>query len=147
MKNVHSASRKQAGRLRSGRRGNAMVEFALTFGLFMVFFIATVEGGRLMWSWASLAHATREGARYAMVHGESNPLTGDELTIEEQVKFNAIGLDDDDISVTTSWADVDKTRGTQVAVDSTYAFRFIVSGVTGSQTITLRSQSTVPVAY
>ncbi len=126
------------------RRGAAMVEFGLAFGLFMVFFIATVEGGRLMWSWSSLSHATREGARYAMVHGEANPIA--DAAIGTKVKDSAIGLADADINVTTSWSDATKVRGSQVSVDSTYLFSFIVGSVTASPTITLRSRSTVTVA-
>lgn len=123
-----------------------MVEFGLTFTLFMVFFIATAEGARLMWSWASLAHATREGARYAMVHGEANMFTDTDDTIEETVKANAIGLDDADITVAEVWSDTDRTRGSQVEVDATYTFRFFVSGIVNSQALTLRSRSRVSVA-
>ena len=136
------------GSLRAGRRprrrGAAMVEFALTFGLFMIFFVATVEGGRLIWSWSTLAHATREAARYAMVHGEANPV--DDYLIADRVKERAFGLVDADISVATTWADSAKTRGSEVEIDSTYAFRFVVNAVTNSQVITLRSRSRVRVA-
>ena len=128
----------------SPRRGAAMVEFGLAFGLFMIFFIATVEGGRLMWSWSSLAHATREGARYAMVHGEANPIA--DTSIGTKVKDSAIGLADTDINVTTTWSDATKVRGSQVTIDSTYAFNFVVGNVTSSPTLTLRSRATVNVA-
>jgi Flp pilus assembly protein TadG len=135
-----------SNRPRRGRRGAAMIEFGLTFTLFMVFFIATAEGARLMWAWASLAHATREGARYAMVHGEANMLTDSDNSIEDTVKANAIGLEDADITVAAAWADFDRARGTQVEVDSTYTFRFIVGGITNSQALTLRSRSRVSIA-
>ena len=121
-----------------------MIEFGLSFGIFMIFFIATVEGGRLMWSWASLAHATREGARYAMVHGEASPVA--DSAIGDKVKDNALGLISDDISVTTTWSDATRVRGSQVSLDATYAFRFVVSNITSGPSLTLRSRTTVSVA-
>lgn len=129
---------------RTRRRGAAMVEFGLGFGIFMMFFIATIEGGRLMWSWASLAHATREGARYAMVHGKASPVS--DSAIGAKVEANALGLDDDELNVSTSWSDATKVRGSQVTLDSTYDFRFVVTGLTSDNTIRLRSRSTVTVA-
>ncbi len=146
MKEYHLMSLSNRPRRRCGRRGAAMVEFGLTFGLFMVFFIATAEGARLMWSWASLAHATREGARYAMVHGEANPIGVGDDSVEDTVKANAMGLEDADITVAEVWSDADKTRGSQVEVDATYTFRFIVGAIANSQTLTLRSRSRVSVA-
>ena len=73
-------------------------------------------------------------------------LTDSDDSIEDTVKANAIGLDDADITVAEVWADTDRARGSQVEVDSTYTFRFIVGGTTNSQALTLRSRSRVSVA-
>ena len=54
----------------SGRRGNAMLEFTL-IGIPMIFLvIGTIEMARGMWIYHTLAHAVKEGARYAVVHGQ-----------------------------------------------------------------------------
>src|SRR5690349_8430431 len=58
--------------IRSGKRrfrGQSMVEFALVAPMFFALILGTIELGRLMWVDHTLANATREGARYAMVHG------------------------------------------------------------------------------
>ncbi len=58
-------------RLRS-RRGQALVEFALTIFvvLFVVFII--IEFCMALYAWNVLGNAAREGVRYAIVHGANN---------------------------------------------------------------------------
>ncbi len=55
---------------RTARRGNAAIEFTLVgipvlFGLISIF-----ELSRGMWEYHTLAHAIKEGARFAVVHGQ-----------------------------------------------------------------------------
>lgn len=55
----------------AGRKcaGNAMLEFTLA-GIPLIFvLISTVEMSRGMWIYHTLAHAVKEGTRYAIVHG------------------------------------------------------------------------------
>lgn len=55
---------------RAGRgRGQALVEFALVAPLLFVLILGTIEAGRYVFFTEILNHATREGARYAIVHG------------------------------------------------------------------------------
>ena len=130
---------------RDRRRGSAMVEFGLTFTLVLTFIVATIEGGLMLWSWVTLAHATREGARYALVHGAANPEA--DSVIQTYVKNRAAGLEKNDINVSMSWSDASKTPGTQVEVDSTYTFHFAVTPLlTGGEGVTLRSRSRVTIA-
>ena len=103
---------------RNKRRGATMVEFSLTFILFLFLILATFEGGRAMWSFVTLTHAAREGARFAMVHGAANPLPDSD--IETRVRNQVPGLDKTGITVTTTWADADKTAGTGLAVRVLY---------------------------
>ena len=55
----------------SGRRGQALVEFALVVPLLFLLFLGIVETGRLVFYLHTLNNAAREGARYAIVHGEN----------------------------------------------------------------------------
>jgi hypothetical protein len=55
------------GRDRS--RGQALVEFALVAPLLFLLIVGTVEAGRFIFYYEVMNHATREGARYAIVHG------------------------------------------------------------------------------
>ena len=49
-----------AGR-RASRRGAAIVEFALVFILFLLIVLGALEMGRAFWTYATLAHATKQG--------------------------------------------------------------------------------------
>jgi Flp pilus assembly protein TadG len=48
-----------------------MVEFALIAPIFLLILLAIVEGGRFVFFYEMLNSATREGARYAIVHGSN----------------------------------------------------------------------------
>jgi hypothetical protein len=57
--------------MRTARRskGQATAEFALIAPIFFLIILALVEGGRFVFFYEMLNSATREGARYAIVHG------------------------------------------------------------------------------
>jgi TadE-like protein len=54
---------------RDRTRGQALVEFALVAPMLFVLILGTIEAGRFMLFYEVMNHATREGARYAIVHG------------------------------------------------------------------------------
>lgn len=54
---------------RSRSRGQALVEFALVAPWFFLLLFAIIEGGRFVFFYEVLNNATREGARYAIIHG------------------------------------------------------------------------------
>ena len=66
------------------QRGATIVEFSLVFLLFVVILVALMEFGRAMWTYAMIAHATRQAGRYCMVHGTENPATT--YGVEQAVK-------------------------------------------------------------
>jgi hypothetical protein len=51
-----------------GRRGQALVEFALIVPLFVLMMIGIFEGGRAIFTYNALSNAVREGLREAVVH-------------------------------------------------------------------------------
>jgi Flp pilus assembly protein TadG len=61
-----------SARRRDGSRGQAMVEFALVAPIFFLMLFAIIEGGRFIFYYEMLNNATREGARYAIVHGSNS---------------------------------------------------------------------------
>ena len=63
-----------AGRLRRTphSRGQAMVEFALVAPIFLLMLFFLIEAGRFILYYEMLNNATREGARYAIVHGSNS---------------------------------------------------------------------------
>ena len=52
-------------------RGQALVEFALVLPLFVLLLLAIFDFGRVIWARNVLENAAREGARQAIVHGDS----------------------------------------------------------------------------
>lgn len=50
--------------------GNAVVEFTLIGIPLMFLLLSIVELSRGMWVYATMAHAIKEGTRYAIVHGQ-----------------------------------------------------------------------------
>jgi len=50
-------------------RGQALVEFTLVAPLLFLLILGTIEAGRFIFFYEVLNNATREGARYAIVHG------------------------------------------------------------------------------
>jgi Flp pilus assembly protein TadG len=56
---------------RSKTRGQAMVEFAIVFPIFILLLVGMFDFGRVVWVNNTLATAAREAARFAIVHGGS----------------------------------------------------------------------------
>jgi Flp pilus assembly protein TadG len=53
---------------RSGRRGQALAEFAITFPIFILLVVAAVDIGRGVFAYNSITNGAREGARLAIVN-------------------------------------------------------------------------------
>lgn len=129
-----------------GERGATMVEFALSFLLFLALVVGIFEGGRLVWTYETLAHAARQGARFAIVHGERNPLA-DDNPIRDAVRAQAVGLPSNDVAVNTVWSDATKKGGSVVTVSATYPISFFASPlVFGSSDLSLTARSRATVA-
>lgn len=129
-----------------GERGAQMVEFSLGFLIFLVLVVGIFEGGRLVWTYTTLSHAARQGARYAVVHGERNPLN-DDASITAAVRAQAVGLPSANVAVNTVWSDPNKKGGSVVTVSATYPISFIASPlVFGGNMLSLTARSRATVA-
>ena len=135
------------------RRGATVVEFAFTFVVFIMTVVVLMELGRAVWTYATLSHAARRGARFAMIHGSNNPVldgndndtTDSEITAV--VKAAAIGLDTDTIVVSTPTWTPDRSRGSTVELTVTYNFNAVVGPpLLSSSTIPLTSTARMIVA-
>jgi Flp pilus assembly protein TadG len=121
-----------------------MVELALALMACLLFIIGLIEFGRGLWAYNTLAHATRQGARFAMARGSANPATSTQVSAT--VKNAAVGLNPADISVTTTWAS-GVERGGTVKVHSEYNFRPVSGTLLVKQSsLQFKSTSTVIVA-
>jgi hypothetical protein len=137
-----------ARRLPIGTRGQALVEFALVAPVFFLLLFAVIEGGRFILYYETLANATREGARYGIVHGwksycPSGPMPPGEPTpvacfdptgakVVQRVKDSAFGLLGTTVVVTPSWLGTDGVspgnngRDNTMNVTASYTYRTII---------------------
>ncbi len=123
-----------------GRRGASIVEFALVFLLLMLVVLGLMDLGRGIWTYTTVAQASREASRYIMVHGSANRTTA--ADIENVVARHAIGLDASKLQVSTSYDDEDSKRGDTVDVSVRYDFQLLTAPlVLQSGTITLAANS------
>jgi Flp pilus assembly protein TadG len=63
-----SITGRRSARTTSRRRGQAMVEFALTIPIFLLLLVALFDLGRAVFAYNTLTNAAREGARMAIVN-------------------------------------------------------------------------------
>ena len=120
------------------RRGQAMVEFALVAPVFFLVLFAIIEGGRFMFYYETLNHATREGARYAIVNGANSlgcptgppaPLStpcdiaGNDVVA--RVRAAAFGVPPAGITVVPTW-NPNNGRGSIVTVEASYTYSTLV---------------------
>jgi Flp pilus assembly protein TadG len=137
-----------------GERGATLVEFGLFFLLFLMVSVGLMELGRGVWTFTTVAHAARAGARYAITHGKLNPIPANGTTIEDVVKANTVGLDPADVTVNTQYQKYDEVNGTWqtgavynersnvVEVKVSYPFRLVTGPLVLAQnTIQLSSTS------
>ena len=124
--------------------GQAMVELAFALPIFLVILIGLVEGGRYVFYSETLNHAAREGARYAIIHGENAEIgvpTGppddpSAEAVKQAVRDAALGLQDggDIVIPDPLYQPNNNRRGSLVTVTLTYIYTPIVP-VFGSITI------------
>ena len=117
----------------------SLVEFALTLPVFLLVVTGLFDVSRAVWQSNTLAFATREGTRYAIVHGSAGvppvgpctthpcPTSGTEFTnrnlqnIVDAVVNNAIGVPN--ITVTIDYLTLNNNgRNQSVSVDATAPF-------------------------
>lgn len=122
------------------RRGQAMVEFALVAPIFFLILFGIIEGGRFIYYYETLSHATREGARYAIVNG-ANSLTcstgpaapgtsscdPDGSDVADRVRAAAVGMVGPAITVTPVWHDpANNGRGSTITVTASFTYSALV---------------------
>lgn len=128
-----------------GRRprsaGQALVEFALVAPIFFLLLFGIIEAGRFILFYQTLNNATREGARYAIVHGSnsfcpSGPMPPGQSApagcydpsgakVVQQVKDTAFGVLGASVVVVADWPNppgLGNGRDADVTVRATYTY-------------------------
>ena len=115
-----------------------MVEFAMVAPIFFLVLFAIIEGGRFIFYYEALNHATREGARDAIVNGANSldcptgppaPLSvacdipGDDVVA--RVRASAYGMPPTSIAVVPTW-NPNNARGSIVNVEASFTYSTLV---------------------
>jgi Flp pilus assembly protein TadG len=142
-----------------------MAEFALVAPLFFTLLFGIIEAGRFIFYYETLNHATREGARYAIVNGAntlgcptgpaapgSSACDTSGANVVTRVRSAAIGVPGTSVAVERCWwytacdfvshGDGDNARGANVTVTATYTYRSLVPLVPLPQ-ITVSAESSL----
>lgn len=117
----------------SSERSQALVEFAFVGIIFFLLIFGFVDVGRAVWNYNTLAQATREGTRYAIVHGANAPTpvgpgTGSytapstDTNVTQQVEQYAAGLNPSRVTVESQWLDGNNSFGSRVKVTTNYTY-------------------------
>ncbi len=128
-------------------RGQNMVEFALVMPIFFLLVFGTIELGFLVYTNHTLSNATREGARFAMVHGERSGEMATVASVEEVVRDRSSALNS---QITVERVEFDPPAaepGSRVTVETSYDYQPIIAMITGVDPIRLENESTVIVQY
>ena len=126
-------------------RGQALAEFALVMPLFFLLVFGIIEFGRFIYTYEIVNNATREGARYAIVHGSAsecpsgpmpdtalgvpvpNPCDPSGAKIEAVVQQYAIGVPPTYLTVNPPvWTPDNNARGSTVTVSADYMFHTLI---------------------
>lgn len=134
---------------RRRRRGASAVEFGLVFMVFSLILAGLIEVGRGVFAFTTIAHAARQGARYAQSRGTENGAYSQEQlgsAVREATRNAAVGLNRNQVEVTTTWpTGVD--RGNFVMVQVRYPFDSVAGSLLLQQSrIEIRASSRVPIA-
>jgi Flp pilus assembly protein TadG len=124
-------------RRRSLGKGQAIVELALVFSLFILIILVIFDLGRAIYFYSAIHNAAQEGARYGITH------PGDVAGAEEAARHLTAGLTIDPVA--TYFTD-NVTDDEKVTVRVEYQFTpvtLVLKILTGSDTITLTSQATM----
>jgi Flp pilus assembly protein TadG len=127
--------------LRTCERGSEMIEFGIVSMLFFFLLFGIVEFGRAHWTYDTLAHAAREGARFAMVHGSESRHPATLSQVEDMVRTRATGLTG--LTVAATW-DPDNDPGSVVQVRVDLPFNPLVPFL---PTMTLTTTSRMTIAF
>ncbi len=153
-----------------------MVELALVVPVVLLFTLGIVDFGRGIFTYAVLADAAREGARYAIVHGSlatelgetaSGPNEPDPMGayVVRAAKSEAYGLDSAAMRVSVCWGSSNSpcavpmdcspaastatspTPDTEVTVRVCYPFQVLSASFLGVASVPLSAQATLVVTH
>jgi len=109
-------------------RGNAAVEFALTFPTLVVITLMIFDLGRALFVYTTVNNVAADGARYAAVRGTGSAYAKTAAQIEDYIESVAAGLEPGNLTISVTY-DPSNLPGAEVQVQVDYALEFFLSGV------------------
>src|SRR5438105_1276453 len=76
----------------AGEHGETLIEFALSFTLFLAILFGAVEFGLAVWRYNMMADLAQEGARWAAVHGKNSGSPKTASDAQAYIQGRALGL-------------------------------------------------------
>jgi Flp pilus assembly protein TadG len=117
----------------SGRRGQALTEFALVMPLFVALLLLTFEAGRLVLTWSCMLEGSREAARTAVLKRTTAtaPVVNAALDLTGWSGVTAA-----DVTVSRNGSAVSgtfsKQRGDEIAVSISFTYTVFIAQSLGS---------------
>lgn len=118
------------------QRGQALVEFAAIATVFFLFFFVVLDGGRAIYSWATVAEAAREGAHQAELTDSTDAQIRSAITAHT-------GLLGDLGATATITPSVTRVPAQTVSVTVTYTWRTVTPLLSNFGPITFTSTTVV----
>ena len=104
-------------RRKNGEKGQALVEFALLFPIFLLLLFAIIDFGMGFYSWITVTNAAREGARLGVVMATSQQ-------IEDRV-YQTADLPNESTQMTVTVTNAQGQPGESVVVQVDYDYDLI----------------------
>lgn len=124
-----------------GYRGQGMVEFGLAATVFFLLTFAVIEMGLVIYTYNTLASATRDAARYAMMHGPNRSPTASQSQVTTVLLDNAADLNASNLTVNLTWpADANMPSQSDAKVNASYNYTLQIP-FTSKVTLTLTASS------
>ena len=124
-------------------RGNTTLEAALSLTVFLMSIFGILDLGRMVWYYNMVAHGSREGVRYAVVHGANSSSPASVPVISSHISTQIPGLDPSLTTITVAWTPSNSPGGT-VNVCVRYSFIPIAPYIPGGPwTLRARAQGIV----
>lgn len=138
---------------RHSERGATLVEFAIGATVFLTVMFAVTEFGRALWVHNALSDAARRGARYAVVHPETDVAAVRNVVVFGDPAGGSTPLVDNLTTgnVNVSYSGFGLNGGTATVSISNYSFQFVLPIVSTSiqmpnysSTLTAESAGLIP---
>jgi Flp pilus assembly protein TadG len=90
--------------MRSHLKGQTYAEFALCAVVVLILIFGVVNFSLVVYAYNFVSYAAREGARFAAVHGSSNPPPAHSADITNLISAEGYGLNGGNLKVSTTWS-------------------------------------------